>query len=96
MRRGLESIGVILILAVSWISICRLYAGSASVTAQVSIIIPERPHAAAAMEPNAGAVPSPAPEMLAALPSLPATQEQTITVRRQGRLTVLHTAIPEL
>ena len=91
MHRGLETLGAVMVLAVGWMSISRLQAGSTTATAMVSIRIPEQQDSA--VEPDAGLEP------LAALPPTPAqdiAHTTTTTVRHGGRNTVLHTQIPEI
>ena len=91
MRRGLETLGVIMVVAVSWISISRLQAGSVSATAQVTIIIPEQRETA--QEPSTGL------DLVATMPQAPATAtpvRTTMRISRGGRATVLHTQIPQI
>ena len=93
MRRGLETFGVIAIVAVSWFSIARLHAGSATATAQVSIIIPERDAAPEAAAGPAELLPVVVRSQMAAAPGSVFT-----TTRRdsRGRSTVVHTEIPQI
>ena len=54
MRRGLETIALMLMLAYSWHALGRVSAGSASATASITIIIPEskdHPSPLAALDP---------------------------------------------
>ena len=83
MRRGLELLGVLTVLAVSWYSIAQLRAGS-SATAQISIYIPDHPREGAG---------SARAEALAALPQgdFPGLDHSAAVVRRGRRDTVLHT-----
>jgi hypothetical protein len=92
MRRGLETLGVVLILAVCWMSIARLSAKSYSASASVSIHI-ERP------EEDTAAAPDPGPELAAtpaALDPIPGMDRTTVTLREGGRETVLHTQTPQI
>jgi hypothetical protein len=96
MRKGLEALAVAAVLAMSWISISQLRAASAS--ASVSIHIERPDDRAGGPADSFRAADQPARVSLAAARPAPAPgmAQSTVTVRRRGHDTVLHTRTPEI